>query len=662
MVAENSTDAASIIQILEMASAADLSAAVGYSPVTNICPPKLEWFAYDAPSPPPPIEPSSPPDAPPEVASSSCPSANWLPTVRIHSSSSTGFGSYPSITASATFSELYDNPRASSMQVAAILFPTGGLVSTSGSGGIGQLPMSSFSQPSRPAQSHSLLVQTPHVHTSLRILAVIVQCYDAHGDSLVSQASLTLTVSLAGAPSFTLTSYGMRGPSGAAHSRRYSATVPASWFAAAAMAGSTATVSSTLAGFDSNLATLTVYGTPSPFSSRLSSAGIAAYFTSDQAGTMAAETMRAGDFFYVQLYAHTGGYGLTSFEVKMVEDTAVCELVPSAGSFTASYTGALQGDLSGAYQTELLNRLADPSGSGYFTKYSRFQKLSALTSEHGHLGYMRMKMVGTGSCLTSAAITTFFYGGTTAYIPGVSTDDPVSLYGNTIQAYTDATVGVVGQLNANSPIVQMAPFSGSDVTVGVRAILFSSPDFLSVSSTSVVLDSDQAAGQVLSSVSAGGHTHSFNFSTVRPAAPQLQVDDALLQALPGSCGGFQKTRLYASSAGVDISRLLTFSSTDTSVASIDMSLPGNPVVVGIGVGTALIFVRDAAYANVSVAVSATQVAVSNIDAGVVTGVQWASTPTVAGPFAAYASHTFSSEDSRGWLYAEAAFDDGERVA
>ena len=122
-------------------------------------------------------------------------------------------------------------------------------------------------------------------------------------------------------------------------------------------------MSSALAGFDSHVGTFTVYGTPLPFSSRLSSAGLAAFFTSDQAGTMPAETMRAGDFFYIQFYAHTGGYGLTSFEVKMEEDTAVCEFVPSSGSFTASYTGALQGDLSGAYQTELLNRLETPDGT-----------------------------------------------------------------------------------------------------------------------------------------------------------------------------------------------------------------------------------------------------------------------------------------------------------
>lgn len=228
------------------------------------------------------------------------------------------------------------------MQVTAALFPTGGLVSASGSGGVGKIPKLSFSQSNRPAQSHSLLVQTPHVYTSLRTLAVIVQCYDQHGDSRVSQASLTLTVSLPGASSLSLTSYSMRGPPGASLSRRYTTSVPASWFAAAAVSGSTASVSSSLAGLDSHIATLTVYGYPLSFSSRLSSAGIAAYFTSDQAGIMPSETMRTGDFFYVQFYAHTGDYGLTSFEVKIVEDTSVCEMIPAAGSFTASYTGALQ--------------------------------------------------------------------------------------------------------------------------------------------------------------------------------------------------------------------------------------------------------------------------------------------------------------------------------
>ena len=88
-----------------------------------------------------------------------------------------------------------------------------------------------------------------------------------------------------------------------------------------------------------------------------------------------------------------------------------------------------------------------------------------------------------------------------------------------------------------------------------------------------------------------------------------------------ACGGFQKTRLYAHSDGVDISRLLTFQSSDTSVITIDTTLPGYPIVVGVGVGTARVYVRDAAYANVSLTVSATPVVATSIAAGVVTGVQ-----------------------------------------
>ena len=119
----------------------------------------------------------------------------------------------------------------------------------------------------------------------------------------------------------------------------------------------TATVSTTLAGFDNHSASVTIYGTPASFSSRRTSPGIAAYFTSDADGSTPAHTMRSGDTFYLQLYAHTGGYEMSSFEVLVVENPAVCQLVPASGSFSAAYTGSLQGELSGAYQTELLTRL-----------------------------------------------------------------------------------------------------------------------------------------------------------------------------------------------------------------------------------------------------------------------------------------------------------------
>ena len=90
-------------------------------------------------------------------------------------SSSNHYGYYPSATDAAGFAELYASPRASSATVSAYLLPTGGLVSQYGSGGVGQLPQTSYSQSTRPAESHALLVQTLDVHPNLNTLAVLVQ-------------------------------------------------------------------------------------------------------------------------------------------------------------------------------------------------------------------------------------------------------------------------------------------------------------------------------------------------------------------------------------------------------------------------------------------------------------------------------------------------------
>ena len=48
--------------------------------------------------------------------------------------------------------------------------------------------------------------------------------------------------------------------------------------------------------------------------------------TSDAAGSTPTQTMRQGDTFYLQLYAHTGGQEMSSFEVKIVEDANVCQV------------------------------------------------------------------------------------------------------------------------------------------------------------------------------------------------------------------------------------------------------------------------------------------------------------------------------------------------
>ena len=205
--------------------------------------------------------------------------------------------------------------------------------------------------------------------------------------------------------------------------------------------------------------------------------------------------MRAGDTFYLQLYAHTDGHDLTSFEVKLYENALACAPVPASGSFSTSYTGPLDGELSSTFQVEGLNRYVDPEdASTYFIKYSRLQKLDALESAHGHLGYIRMKMVGSGTCIVSASVTAFFYDGLDSFVPGVQLNDAFEVHGNELELYTDAAVGVFGQLNVKAPILNTAFLNGASLSIGVFSLLFSSPDAHASSAHTVSVPSSQGTG------------------------------------------------------------------------------------------------------------------------------------------------------------------------
>ena len=110
-------------------------------------------------------------------------------------------------------------------------------------------------------------------------------------------------------------------------------------------------------------------------------------------------------------------------------------------------------------------------------------------------------------------------------------------------------------------MLNTAFLSGLSQSVSVRTLVFSSDDTLTSSTSSVAISEAQESGSVTATVSSGGFSHAINFTVVRLPAPTLQVDDSELQALPGSCGGYQSTRLRALSGGVDIARLLTFQTT-----------------------------------------------------------------------------------------------------
>ena len=188
---------------------------------------------------------------------------------------------------------------------------------------------------------------------------------------------------------------------------------------------------------------------------------------------------------------------------------------------------------------------------------------------------------------------------------------------------------------------------------------YTSPSAFSGHETSTVaIASSQPTATVNTTVSADGFSRSISFAVIRPARPSLHVDDPSLQALPGTCAGYQSTRLRAVSDGADVSRLLAFVVTNSSVLTVDHSIPSHPMVRGLAPGTAQIYVRDEAWSSVTVTVTDALVALNGLSAGVVSGVEWAAVSSAAGPFVPVASQTFTSETSKGWVYVTASFDDG----
>ena len=593
--------------------------------------------------------------------------AMWLPPVVISFGSADAIGYYPEASGGnvddTAYAEAYASPRASSAHVQALVRPAGGgLTSAIGDGGTGLLPSARFVQANRPAHSHAIVVHTPDVYPNLDVIGVAAQLYDAYGNSEVAAAPIQIVATLPGASPEAM-ELSAHHTIGTGNTRRYQAQIPPSWFTAAEAGGSEATVRSTLDGANAQLGTFTVHGTPAWFGQRRGAAGVMGLMTADTAGHTAATKMRAGDDFYLQLFAHTGGHSLGSFEARLVVDPNVCTLSAAGGAdFDPNYVGDVEGELSGTYSSELLKRFQDPSdGTLYFTKYQRLVRLEGLTSNHGHLGWVRLRMVGSGVCLTSATLTAFYLSGGTTYLPGVEPGAPIIVHGNNVVEHVDLAVGVLAELVTSAPVINTNYLLAKEVSVLVRVLRFQSPDAVTHFTTTDVIAAEQQSGAVSFTVSADGFSHAISYEVVRPSAPALSVEDGVLDALPPECGAnrFQRTRLHAISDGVDLVRLLEFDVTDGSVLSVDPSaIPGQAVVRGLGTGEAQVYVRSTQFASTSVRVRSTLVGISALRAGVVTGVTWASVDSARGPFVASPSHIFVSETSRGWLYTHAFFDDG----
>ena len=543
---------------------------------------------------------------------------------------------------------LYESPLGSRLDVVPFLLPSGGVPLPSGS---------SFQQSTRPAVTHRLLVQSPVVYPNAPGVTLIVQCYDAFGNARVASPAvrLSLTMGALSMDEFSMSTSG--------NTRVFTATLPRDWFEATSASRATAEVTSQVNGLHSQRSSLEVVGDPEWFGFSLSRPGIFVYTTSDSAGSTPAETMRVGEPFYLQFYAHTGGAALSSFEVRLVHNSDVCTPVLESGaSFTSSFTGELRGEMDGTYATELLKRQQDPDNAGsYFIKYSRFERTPTLTSNRGGLGYVEMRMVAPGICLTSATVTAFYKDGGTSMISGVGVGDnvvdAVANAGHRLSLIQDGLVGVVGEVAEGMPIVNTGYLSGNtlDATLVTKAFLSGSDLDLDTSTSAVPIGLDDD-GSYTQGVSAGAFASQVNVTVVRPPIPALSVDDDQLNSL-SACGSFQTTRLRATAGGLDVARLLSVQTTDATVATIDNTGP-YPVVVAQSVGAARLYVRSPSFSAVNVTVSATPVAVSRLSASIVTSASWRGSSDPSGPFAATTYHSFVSEGSVGWLYVSATFEDG----
>ena len=538
--------------------------------------------------------------------------------------------------------------------------------------------METFVQEERTASRHELIVETPSVFDNMAELAVLVQAYDVHGNAESQLPGLTLRASLPGAPDIQLTTYEMRGPSGRQYTRRYKATIPTSWFAVADETGTYATVTSTLPGRDSRTSTFVVSGTPHWFSAGTPQVGVSAFATSDREGRTAVGKLRSGDTFYMQFYGNTGGFGLSSFEIKMTEDVNVCEFVPTADApaFYDSYVGSVQGQLTGEYSVELINRVKNPtSNREYFTKYSRFGKVQYLNSGNGRLGYVKMRASGDGICLTSAIITAFSHSGGTDFIPGTELL-PVILHGNYINIYADRAVGVFAQPVTLLPIVNLGSVTGTTNTLEYDVLLFSSPDNTQTTRMTKVVPNEVEGGHLLVEASDSGFYHNVDAAVVQPELPPtVVIEDPILNLLSSSStrrrlqanacfnprGGklYQTSRVRVVSNGKDLTRLFVVQSGDTSVAEVDTSQPGYLRVIGRRPGTTTLFVRDTEYASAIVTVTDEAVTLKHLKAGVVTGATFAFAPDITHPIRVIAEQRMSSETTTGFVYVTAFFSDGQ---
>eukprot|EP00965_Chrysotila_dentata_P037664 1252598-Pleurochrysis_carterae.AAC.1 len=387
--------------------------------------------------------------------------------------------------------------------------------------------------------------------------------------------------------------------------------------------------------------------------------------------------------FEVGLYAHTGGFALDTFWVWLYFDQTKLEFL----SFV---------------QNELFQTVAqDLNPAGDAVRFSTVglrgsTEDSMVTSSSLHLVTAKMRFragvsVGAHSGgLLSAYTRQFINPGGNVYLEDAAGVVLDARGGGNVEGELVLRDAVDRGIFAYAPprLANLAALTGEGLSYGVTAVSIReslagdetavassvscesgvSAAVLELSGCTIRLSAAQSQSDPDAAVTvvSNGFERVLRFDVYSPQDVQVDVADAELNLVDGvgECGAeerFQQTSVSAAADGLDVSPLVSFSSTDASVASVH----SHTLLRGLSVGSARIFLagRDVSFAAALVQVSNVSVSAVRLLGRLVTGAEWMDPPPsqlVTASFRAslVVAQRLLVEGSSGLLFALLEWSDG----
>ena len=616
----------------------------------------------------------------------------------LQAGASTELATSTAVTHFANFSNLYPLSAGASTSIVASL------------NGV-QYASEGLSVPLSPATTVVGVLRTRDSYVDRSRVFVVYQLRDASGNNRVSNSGVSVQATLS-TPGLSDQMIGCGVSSLTNPSKHYLGSctrlLPSSWFAAAGSATATLTLSLNGQVVDTYAVpgTITLHAQPEWYNVLSSAFSQATGFATLPVSPVYA----ASETFPLTVYAHTGGYAISTFWVWLTIDLSVVEYV----SFSQS----------SLYQTVTL----DYGGSS--NEVLRFKAVglqgstsdSDVTSTQLQLLTVQLRMLsgtsdGYHSNVVSVFVRQFINPGSNPFLEdanGFVFDDRSS--GNAvgrIAVKSVADVGIFAYLSSNA-LANLGVLTGQAASSDITVVSTSDNDLLNTPTTdvslsvscsstdtgaafsllggdesetssrcSIYIDASHSAGLASGTITVtmGSFTASLPFSIYFPASVVVstldtelnQLQDASSIAVPtcGAGSSYQWTSVIVTADGLDATSLVTFAVDDTSVAAVSTGSLWNKLR-GVSVGSVNVYLsgRTASFASAIVTVSDTPVSLARLVSRVVTGVSWdgaqeAFTPSVTGltPFTRSVAlqHVLTAEGASGSVFARVEWSDGTHI-